>query len=464
MQNIGENRIALSSDFELKPKPSAPPMTNKRVNITPINGATNYNPQDQIIFDCPTGKANQFLDCTSTVLKLSIKNTEASAPWAVDHSAASFIRKIEILANGSTQIEVIDFYNDLYCKLMDTNYSSLDRQSYQSVYMGTDMPLGDSAGLTVNFSRGGQVVTAGATRNWYIPLISGIVGPGAGGKLLPIQHINELRVVVTLAPNTEPIISGTSTATSTNVWQVTSSELIMNIVQLDEQVNKMLHESNGGDVIRISSETWRGFQTVLQASQTSDTVLMPQRLSSVKTLLLSYRSTGNFGVYTTGTISSRLNPFASGTPSFQSLIGNTYTPLKPIVNSQELFIELQKSFHSIGNTNNKTVINSTTWNIASEPTAAATSGTAINDGSTGQTAYNTYCRGAGSFVLGLNYDIIPGQTNRSMCGTSFIQGNSFIQQTYSSGLPSGGVTMTGHLHCDLILEIDPQLRTLTTKI
>ena len=171
-QNLGDSSISLPSDFNLVPKSTAPASTSRRVNVLPLSGGT-FNPLDVAKFEIPTGIDGQYLDTTQTYLLFRVKAQDpAGYPMYPDHTAASFISKIEVYSS-SQLVETINGYNVLYSALVDSQLGPLDRMGFMSITHGSDL---DATADTVNFSRGGQLMFSGQTYQFALPLISGIVG------------------------------------------------------------------------------------------------------------------------------------------------------------------------------------------------------------------------------------------------------------------------------------------------
>ena len=91
-------------------------------------------------------------------------------------------------------METINGYNVLYSSLIDAQMGPLDRMGFMSITHGSDL---DAVSDTVNFSRGGQLMTYNNnTHTFCLPLASGIIGTNLN-KMLPIGLLNDLRLEVT---------------------------------------------------------------------------------------------------------------------------------------------------------------------------------------------------------------------------------------------------------------------------
>ena len=101
MQNIGDSApVLLPNDMNLIPKSQSAPCTSKKINVQPLSGSL-FNPNDTAKFEVPVGISGQFVDPTQTYMLLRVKNVDpAQAPWYVDHSASSFIQKLETYSSS----------------------------------------------------------------------------------------------------------------------------------------------------------------------------------------------------------------------------------------------------------------------------------------------------------------------------------------------------------------------------
>ena len=441
MQNIGDSApVMLPIDFDMRPKNTVPPCKSRKVNVLPLSGGT-FNPGDIAKFEVPVGRKGEFLDGTQTYLLFKVKNTDtANIPIFVDHSCASFISKLEVFSS-SQLIETINCYNELYSVMMDTQYGPLDRQSFQTIVLGCDQ---DAISDNVNFQRGGISIAQGATQTFALPLFSGVVGSGLS-KYLPIGDLQDLRVEITWENNANAVISATTTPISTNIWQVTSAELAIQVISVDGSVHDMMASSRGNAPIMLSSETYRNYNTVLNAGQSSDSTIAPLKFTSVKSLFGAYRLATNQNNLTAASISSRRNPFASSgasaaSVSLQLLMGNNYVPQIPMRTTPEIFTEYSKAWHTLGNVNNKTVLNKSTYDNSAEPNAfgqyvSATSATGnlLTVASTAGLYVNApiyfYGTAAGNVVLGTTYYVqsIPSTTTFTIAST--IAGTQFTLAT-----------------------------------
>ena len=99
MQNLSEGHIALPTDLNLSPKAQGVSANSKRLNITPLNNTT-WNPGDAIMWDYPCNRPGTYLNGQETSLMLRVRNNDATSNMWVDHSAASFVQRLDVYSAG----------------------------------------------------------------------------------------------------------------------------------------------------------------------------------------------------------------------------------------------------------------------------------------------------------------------------------------------------------------------------
>ena len=96
----------------------------------------------------------------------------------------------------------------------------------------------------------------------------------------------------------------------------------------------------------------RNYQTILPATRTGDSVLIPARYSSLRTLLHTFRDNANNSDQTKYWLSARTNPFYSSTGaacSIQYALGSVLVPQSPVKGGvAETWLNTQQAFHNLG--------------------------------------------------------------------------------------------------------------------
>jgi hypothetical protein len=441
--------VSLPTDLNFALKNTMAKARNVRINVSPIQSGAPANPTDTLKFDIPTSRRGQFLNQAGSYLQLRIRNNDslASAKFALDGSGASVIQRMSVYSGGAL-LEDVQAYNLLYNAMLDSQVSMSDRLTTFSVAGGVAQPASTA---TENYTRGGVIIAKDASAVVNVPLISGILGNGCS-KYLPIGAIaNDLRLEIVLAPAVEALVSVSTTAN----YQVLEAVLILDVLELGDEAQGMIDQMTGGNYV-ISGETYRNAQTVLQGSSSQDSVLLPFRFSSIKSLLWAFRPvTAQASVLQAG-MNSRFNPFDSATQgtscSVQLRAGALYIPNAPIKYSAELFTELQKAYHRFGSQSQGSSMTWSTWSR----TAPLTSLVPSNAGSTGtdfDSFYPAYARDIGSAFFGLNLDSVSGKSELLHSGINTLNQNLFLDMTYATALPSAQTRFDAFAHCDMILQI-----------
>ena len=196
----------------------------------------------------------------------------------VDGSAYSLFNRLDILAGGQI-LETISDYGHTVNTLLDLNMAGTDAAVSGSVSLGT------KENATNNVDKTGLQVAIGGTADFSLPIaLSGILGASCS-KYLPVGIMSDLRAEFTV----EQAALGVVSPTATPLWTIQNFTLNLMYIELDPQVADHIHSANGA-VYRISTEGWRTFSTVGLSGRASDSVLIPARFSSARTLLTTYRN------------------------------------------------------------------------------------------------------------------------------------------------------------------------------
>jgi hypothetical protein len=172
-------------------------------------------------------------------------------------------------------------------------------------------------------------------QDFSIPLaLSGVLGPGCS-KYLPISKATDLRLELTV----ENAIQAVVHATGTPSFTVNNMQLILTYIDIDGSVASQLEQAVGGRYI-ISSESWRNYTSILPASRSGDSVLIPARYSSLRTLLHVWRDYADNSDQTKYWLSARSNPFYSSSSvrsQIQYSIGAVLVPQTPVKFVSEMY-------------------------------------------------------------------------------------------------------------------------------
>jgi len=413
---------ALTDALNFTPKSAGASSRSYRTIVLPINSGA-QNAGDVTKFDIPCGRQNAYIDTSETYLLFQVKNTGATA-FNLDGSAYCFFNRLDVLSQGQV-LESIQNYHVLCNALLDLQADSMTAMNSGSIYLGTD------TSTTQNVLKSGASIASGAVHEFAIPLaLSGVLGAGCS-KYLPVSKITDLRLELTIENAIQAVV-GTAGSTS---FTLNNVQLVLTYVDVDPMVASQLEQAVGGRYI-ISSESWRNYTSILPASRSGDSVLIPARYSSLRTLLHVWRDYVNNSDQTKYWLSARSNPFysSSGVQSqIQYSIGAVLVPQTPIkFGVSEAFLNTQQAFHQLGSITNSSRCTLANWTQANY--------------------YDTSTSAMGSFALGMNFDSFLNKTDSLTVGFNTINAPTFLNVTYPATV-STQQRLDTFAHFDMILDI-----------
>jgi hypothetical protein len=250
-------------------------------------------------------------------------------------------------------------------------------------------------------------------------------------RYLPTSKITDLRLELTIE-NTAQAVVGTAGSTS---FVLNNVQLVLTYVDVDPMVASQLEQAVGGRYI-ISSESWRNYTSILPTNRSGDSVLIPARYSSLRTLLHVWRDNANLNDQTKYWLSARSNPFYSSAgvqSQIQYTLGAVLVPQTPIkFGVSEAFLQTQQAFHQLGSITNSSRCTLANW--------------------TQSNYYDTNTSGMGSFALGTNFDSFLNKTDSLTVGFNTINSPTFLNLTYPATI-SVAQRLDTFAHFDMILDI-----------
>jgi hypothetical protein len=414
---------ALTDALAFTPKQPGASSRSYRTIVLPINSGA-LNPGDVVKMDIPVGRTNAYIDTSESYITFQVTNTGAQ-PFNLDGSAYCFFNRLDVLSQGQV-LESIQNYHVLVNTLLDLQQDAIVSTTSGTIHMGTGFDSVES----INIAKKGQAIAAGGVQDFSIPLaLSGVLGPGCS-KYLPISKITDLRLELTL----ENAIQAVVQATGTTSFTLNNIQLILTYVDIDPMVASQLEQAVGGRYI-ISSESWRNYTSILQANRSGDSVLIPARYSSMRTLLHVWRDDANNSDATKYWLSARSNPFYSSTgvqSQIQYAIGSVLVPQTPVKFVSEMWMNGQQAFHQLGSITNGSRCFYTNWN---------------------QSAYNdatTYSMG--TFAFAQNFDSFLNKSDSLTTGFNTINSPTFLNITYPASVATRH-RLDSFVHFDVVLDI-----------
>lgn len=421
--NFFPNTKAVSSSFNYTPKPSAVSGRSYRVSV-PSSNQSSFTPNQTMIFQIPCGmRSRTFLDPTSSYIRFSVKTNVATGASAtcttsalganlvpgstgvnslcaggafVDHNAYSFFNT-STLYSSSNMIEYINNCNILYSYILDTNFSysnALTNSLNYGMYVPTIDPLeirkgtfmaitpvnaGDIGGTA---SAASAAAGAGEVNTFCAPILSGILGIGSSGTMIPVYAIADvLRLEILLETASLALVQlGDFTGGTTPTYTIINAELELNYVELSQEGQiQVLSSYPAGSPIFMCGNSYRHYvQTIPSGTTGIYSCLVPSKLASLKSLHCLPRLNTTVNDPKSYSLSSRINPYFDYV-SFK--ISGMQFPQKPITLQNtsttggftESYLELLKCFQNLLSTDKGTLINATNYNVA----PAASTGTNV---------------------------------------------------------------------------------------
>ena len=200
-------------------------------------------------------------------------------------------------------------------------------------------------------------------------------------------------------------------------------------------VASQLEQAVGNRYI-ISSESWRNYTSTLPASRSGDSVLIPARYSSLRTLLHVWRDYVNNSDPTKYWLSARSNPFYSSTgvqSSLQYSIRAVLVPQTPVkFGVSETFLNTQQAWHQLGSITNTSRCTLTNWSQANY--------------------YDTSTSAMGTFAFAQCFDSFLNKSDSLTVGFNTINSPTFLNLTYPASVATQQRLDTW-AHFDMILDI-----------
>ena len=355
--------------------------------IKATNGTEHTGTRSQVVqLDIPCGRPGSFLDQSQTFLQFEVE-PKFTGTASVDSHASCFIHRLEIF-HGSNLLESIDNYNVLYNMMLDAQVGGDQRNGHLSVSQGCAEGTGfafDSStygsyndfkaaangkilmeGGTIPL-RGGMSLTTTKKYKFAIPLsLSGLLSPLCP-KYLPLMAMgaSDLRIQITLE---DPMVAMVASATGGS-YVIRDMTLNANFLEFPPDVGASIMASGlqaGNGSLRLSTESYRGYEVTMNINNDGGSFLIPARFSSLTTLYATLRrQTDAQGAVDTHSISSRQNPDVE---EYQFRVGSELVPSAPVRGNAQSILELMKTFNSVSNIMHKSCITKGTYSSKEDKT------------------------------------------------------------------------------------------------
>lgn len=379
----------------------------------PSNSGSTWSPSNILSFDIPTGIRSQWLDPAQTFLQFTVTPTmvgTGTLKWSA--RGYDFIRSIQVYSSaGSNLLESCDQYNALWSALRTLN-STEDHAKYSdSVTMGVD-PTRPRMGRVQTQATTG---VASTSMTYAIPLTS-ILGLQTAGQLyLPTHALNSpLRIEITLASAESALSCSATTITAGHTYAVTTPFISCGLITISDVAQSQLSQMTGG-VYNFNSEIWRNFRSTHPAATTNNTLMIPARFSSLKSIITTFRDSTVLEL----PLAYSINDFIrANLKTYQLKVGSAYVNPQPVDctgNAVPAFMELKRTFDGLTSQSVPTLVTIADW---IHDTLTVPTDTAL----------------AGSFFIG--NELEPFSNNKLLTGTSSVGQNMFLDLVFSTAPPA----------------------------
>lgn len=440
--------LVLPQEVNYAQIPALPPNTTSReVVLQPINGAS-FQPGTMIEIQLPNGQG-EYMDPASLYYRFKITVTNSGTANSVAGTdffrggspALTTIQRLETYS-GSQLLESINEYgiitNDLSSITMD------QAQRYGQAYnMGMTTDITASAAgagdLSVDYNYL-PAITAGASTSIYVafPVLNCL---SQADKLVPLGRMGN--VIMRFTTETASNLFSTSTANTNFGYTISNFELCYTSVRLSDEVENMLYSS--GEKFYIKSCGWASSANSIPANTNGQIELSyPLRYSSIKSLFSHFSPSyatavnGKFDSVALqtgaiGTGQARYQFTVNGVPILSRELDTLYNPAG-------ILCELRKA---VGGLSSKT--NSMSISPAEFTRRENAATTLISPG---------------KHIVGVNCETLPGASGSLLTGISSSASNITFRTLCNV---ANLVTVLIYVNYDLLLEIDPVMRSVIAK-
>ncbi len=225
---------------------------------------------------------------------------------------------------------------------------------------------------------------AAAFTTFCLPIaLSALLSP-ASKKYLPLfaMQADSLRLQLTLEDPAKALVCGTkkSAAVSKLEYEIADMHYACQFVELTSEVcGAILQDgmANGGGALRISSESYRGFETTQLEQDTAFSFQVPARFSSVNSLYSCWRPSQVQNL-SKRSLTGRVQPKGL---KYQYRIGSNLVPSQRVDTPEQSLIEVLKTFNAVSSANFQTSVTKTNWNQVADDIVTGTTNESKDQGS-----------------------------------------------------------------------------------
>lgn len=444
--------MVLPQEINYAQIPSLPPNTTSReVVLQPINGAT-FQPGSMIEIQFPNGQGD-YMDPASLYyrFKLTVSNTGIAPSvggtdfWRGAPALTAFSR-VETYS-GSQLLESINEYgiiaNDLSCITMDQA-----QRFGQSFNMGLQTNVTASAVGAGDYSSdfGLGAITNGTSKDIFVafPVLNCL---SQADKLVPLGRMGNIVMRFT----TETVANVLKSATANvnlSAYTISNFELCYTAVKMSDEVENMIYAS--GEKFYIKSVGWASSANSISAGTNGQIELSyPLRYSSIKSLFAHFSpSNASFVGGKFESIAPQTGAIGTGQARYQFTVNGVpilSRELDTQYNAAGILCELRKAVGGLSSKTNSMSISPAEFVVVENTTGTSTITTAQTPG---------------RHIIGVNCETLPGASGSLLTGISSSASNITLR-TLCNVLNM--VTALVYVNYDLLLEVDPVMRSVIAK-
>lgn len=411
--------------------PTAVEAVSTRFSNVPVSG-TEFATDGATITSIDIQGSSQracWLDPAGTVLRFTYNCTLSGGTtptWALlAHNAISAISLYS--SAGAAQIESITEYNLLHDVLRSMTSSSPKHVTVDTILMGADPTRMREA-----YCNAAAVTSV----DFAIPLVSIISALSAGdGRYLPLFALDSpLRLDITWAAGPQAVaLTGAPTTADT---KITNVRLDTTTVTLADSAQKQIEALTGG-VYTWTSSVWKTYRTSHPANQLSNSIMIPSRVDSAKSLFIAQRLAASEYDHTKASVQGRCR---NNLANYRCRIANDWVTPTPVDCTGQALPAFLNAMNVLSNPMSEavpTLLGAASYAIDTEPTWAS----------------NVV---SPAFLVGVELESFSNNA-KLISGKSTASNSLVVDLVYSSAPAAANITSM--LECDATFEIsNGQLR------
>jgi hypothetical protein len=418
--------MSISAQIDVSAYRGLSSFTRRQVSVAPSNLSvyTSSNSIGDMFFDLPSASRSlingeQSFLCFDLAYQCTIAGAGTAA--LANGNAGSLISVLESVVQNQT-VETLQNYN-VYANIL-YDLQSKDRQTGMcSILNGAN---------ETNYETGANILGGnnayGTTLRCSIPLHSAIFGTGQSNFMMALSG---MRLKLGMSPTDVAFVAGDAVA---NTYRLQNISLKLEYLDMSDAVYRQLLDEAGG-VFKVHGTGVSNFQTATALSA-SQSLLIPARFSSVKSLLTCFRLSSDIATpITFNSVGSRKNPLI-GTYTYQ-IDGRNMNPVPVRVGlsaanylAGEAVAEVAGVFNAISSNQFEIVGPSSKY--------LTTGGAALND----------------TFIMGMNFEEHSTTGGNAVVGgIDTNSSNTFLQITNTAVAVSGYTADTFCMY-DIVLSAD----------